>query len=212
MKHIYIILLIFGLTNLSAQQENEFKTIFGGHEVGGYGSFSIGYSMIDTTNALTFSARGGAIIGHTLALGIGGSGFVTEYADNLQLAKKGSLGGGYGGVFSELILLGKSPVHLSIPVLAGFGGVAYTTWENEGTDYSRVNYTEDMTTFLVLEPGVELEFNISKFFRLAGYFNYRYTSDIDLTTTNNEGRRTALVKPDALNTYSAGLIFKFGKF
>lgn len=204
--------MIIGLTSLQAQEENEFKTIFGGNEVGGYGSFSIGYSMIDTTNALTFSARGGVIIGHWFALGLGGSGFVTEYADNPQLTKKGSLTGGYGGVFMEVILVGKSPVHISVPVLAGIGGAAYTTWENEGTDYSRVNYLEDVATFLVLEPGIELEFNITRFFRLAGYFNYRYTSDLDLTTSNITGGRTQLVKPDALNTYNVGLIFKFGKF
>lgn len=200
------------MTVLNAQEETEYKTIFGGNEVGGYGSFAVGYSMIDTTHALTFSARGGAIIGHTLALGLGGSGFVTEYKNNTQLSKKGSLAGGYGGLFLELIVFGKSPVHLSIPVLAGVGGAAYTTWENEGTDYSRLNYVEDIATFLVLEPGVELEFNISRFFRLAGYFNYRYTTDIDITVNNVSGGKTQLIKPDALNTYNAGLIFKFGKF
>ena len=95
------------------------------------------------------------------------------------------------------------------PVL---GGAAYTVWENEGTDYEKVNYIDDISTYFVLEPGIELEFNITKYFRLAGYFNYRYTSDIDITTASISGEKVQLVKPDALNTYSAGLIFKFGKF
>lgn len=212
MKYIYLILLLFGFTQLQAQEGNEYKTIFGGNQMGGYGSFSIGYSMIDTSHALTFSARGGAILGNTLTMGLGGSGFVTEYKDNSNLTKKGSLAGGYGGVFLELIVFGRSPVHLSFPILAGIGGAVYTTWENEGVEYSRVNAVQDYASFLVVEPGVELEFNVTKFLRIAGYFNYRYTSDIDLTAQNIAGGRTILVKPDALNTYNTGLIFKFGKF
>lgn len=212
MKYIYLILFLFGVTQVQAQEESEYKTIFGGTQMGGYGSFSIGYSLIDSSHALTFSARGGAILGNTLTMGLGGSGFVTEYKNNPSLSKKGSLAGGYGGVFIELIIFGRSPVHIAIPVIAGIGGAAYTTWENEGVEYSRVNEVQDYSTFLVVEPGVELEFNVAKFLRIAGYFNYRYTSELDLSTQNAQGGRTVLVTPDALNTYNTGLIFKFGKF
>jgi hypothetical protein len=94
----------------------------------------------------------------------------------------------------------------------GVGGAAYSTWTNEGTDYDRVNYVEDVTTFLVVEPGIELEFNIYKYFRIAGFFNYRYTTDLDLTSTGINGSTIRLVNPQALSSYSAGMIFKFGVF
>lgn len=212
MKYTFILLALLFTILVDAQDEKEYKTIFGGGEMGGYGSFSAGYTHIDSLAAISFSARGGVILGHTLAMGIGGSGFITEYEYQPLFSKDASISGGYGGVFAELILVGKSPVHISIPVLAGIGGVAYSTWENAGTDYGRVNYVEDVSTFLIFEPGIELEFNLTKYFRLAGYFNYRYTSDIDLSVTNTSGEQVQLLAPDALNSYTAGVIFKFGKF
>lgn len=211
MKKIFLLLGVFVCLGLVAQQEDEFKTIFGGRSVGGYGAIGGGYSPINQDNALIFNARGGVIMGHVLAMGLGGSGFLTEYQYNPSLQQKASLAGGYGGVFIELVLFGRSPVHLSFPVLVGLGGAAYTTWENEGADYERENTVEDVATFGVLEPGVELEFNITKFFRLATYFNYRYASNIDLTKII-DGQPVQLVTADALNSYSAGIIFKFGKF
>jgi hypothetical protein len=210
MKHTY--LLIGLLLSLSVfAQEEEFKTIFGGRSVGGYGAFGGGYTPINDDNALIFNARGGVVLGHMVAMGIGGSGFLTEYQYNNSLQQKASLAGGYGGVFLELIVLGKSPVHVSIPVLVGMGGAAYTIWENEGSDFERENTVEQTATFGVFEPGVELEFNLTKFFRLAAYFNYRYASNIDITKII-DGAPVQLVKPDALNSYSVGLVFKFGKF
>jgi hypothetical protein len=168
--------------------------------------------MIDTSDAFVCNARGGVILGHTLAMGLGGSGFVSEYQNDTRLNLKSSLSGGYGGVFFELILAGKSPVHLSVPCLVGVGGASYSTWINEGTDYDRINTVEDVTTFLVIEPGIELEFNMTRFFRMAGFFNYRYTTDLDLTKAGASGGTIRLVNPRALNGYSAGLIFKFGVF
>lgn len=212
MKYFFSLFFIISSVGVFSQDEAEFKTIFGGRNVGGYGSFSVGYSLIDTSHAMVFNARGGVILGHTLAMGIGGSGFVSEYQFDDRLNLKGSLSGGYGGVFMELILAGKSPIHLSIPCLVGVGGAAYTKWTSEGTNYERTNEVEDVTTFLVFEPGVELEFNMTKFFRLAGFFNYRYTTDLDLTITDTSGEPIPLVNTKALNTYSAGLIFKFGIF
>lgn len=194
-----------------AQNNDEFKTVFGGKPIGGYGAFGGGYSSINNDDALIFDARGGVVLGNVFGIGVAGSGFFTEYQYNQVLQKKTSLAGGYGGVFMELIVLGRSPVHISFPVLAGLGGAAYTTWDNEGADYDRENTTVDAATFGVLEPGIELEFNITRFFRLAAYGKYRFASNIDITEFI-DGQTVRLVSPDALNSYSAGLIFKFGKF
>jgi len=211
MRYFVLILFVGMIMGVHAQEE-EFQTILGSKEVGGYGSLSIGYSQIDSLNALNISARGGVVLGHSFALGLAGSGFVTEYRLDPVLDKHASLVGGYGGMFFEFIVMGNWPVHVSVPVVAGIGGVAYTTWENEGTgNVERENYTQEASTFLVLEPGIELELNIAKFFRVAGYFAYRYTTDLDLIT-GLSGSAMELVDPKALNSYSAGIIFKFGKF
>ncbi|MBN1118892.1 MAG: hypothetical protein JXA77_16905 [Bacteroidales bacterium] len=210
---LYITLLgLFLLSLLQAQDNDEFKTIFSGREMNGYGSFSLGASMIDTSAAIIFSSRGGVILGHSFAMGLGGSGFVTKYQEDPYLNMKASLSGGYGGVFMELILFSRSPVHLSVPVLAGIGEAMYSSWINEGTDYRQVNEVEDASTFLVVEPGVNLEFNLSKNVRLAACLNMRYTTDLNITRTTTSGGNVNLVSPDALNGYSTGVIIKFGKF
>ena len=213
MKYIYLLTLLFFASNSFAQNNDEFKTIFGGSTIGGYGALGGGFSPINDDNAIVFNARGGVVLGHSFALGLGGTGFFTEYQYSEIYDKNSSLAGGYGGVFVELIVLGRSPVHVSIPVLVGLGGAAYTTWDNEGEDYERENSVQESTTFGVIEPGIEIEFNIASFFRLAAFCNYRYTSNISLTSiVDGQTEPVELITPDALTTYSAGLIFKFGKF
>lgn len=212
MKNIILLTTLLLSISLFAQ-DDEFKTIFGGRSIGGYGAIGGGFSPINQDNAIIFNARGGVVMGHILAMGIGGSGFFTEYQYNPSLEKKTSLAGGYGGIFIELIAFGRSPVHVSFPILVGLGGAAYTTWDNEGVDYERENSVEDAATFGVFEPGVELEFNIAKFFRLGAYFTYRYASNIEIKSIiDGQAEPVDLVNHDALNCYSAGIILKFGKF
>lgn len=212
MRKILTIVLLFCSLAIFGQTDSEYKTIFGEKKGGGYGSFSIGYSQIDDSDALMLSSRGGMIFSQSVALGIAGSGFVSAYKFNPDLNKKGSLAGGYGGVFLEFIVASKLPVHINFPILAGLGATAYTTWENEGTNYDPVNDVQSMATFLVIEPGVELEVNTGNVFRVAAYMKYRFTNNVDISTNNLNGVKLALVNPEALNTISAGLIFKFGRF
>jgi hypothetical protein len=212
MKKIYLFLVIlFFAGYIMAQDEEvvyhdsdeEFRTLFGDKEFGGYGGIGIGYSKINDKHAVVFDARGGVLIGHSLALGIGGAGFINSYEYNQALNKDVSLVGGYGGIFAEPILFPKSRVHLSFPVLFGIGGAAYTTFEKENdNDYVQDNSVEETAVFLIFEPAAELEFNLTKFMRMAGFFSYRLTSDLDIES----------VMKDALVNYTIGVRFKFGKF
>lgn len=158
--------------------------------------------------------RGAFIFDHSLAIGLGGYGF----ANNLNYdyyhgenEKHLSLAGGYGGLLIEPIIAGKSPVHLSFPVLIGAGGVAlvdmynYDYWDQQ---YPQYEYAHDV--FFVVEPAVELEFNLARFFRMAATASYRFTSNIDLKRSDLE--LSSQTKADALRGFNFGLTFKFGKF
>jgi hypothetical protein len=114
-----------------------------------------------------------------------------------------SLAGGYGGFLLEPIIAGKSPVHVSFPILIGGGGVSLVDmygWEDWGHDPAGYEY--DYDAFFVIEPAVELEFNLARFFRMAAAVSYRHTSDIQLAQTEK----------DALRGFNYGVTFKFGKF
>jgi hypothetical protein len=211
MERIYFLAVLLLCAGIIQAQEDDnqygndqFKTIFGGRSIGGYGGFGLGYSMIDSRHALTFDARGGIVMGHSLSMGIGGAGFINEYEYDPQINKDVSLVGGYGGFYIEPILFPKMPVHLSFPVFVGMGGAAYTSFvKDENGDYTQDNEIEETSSiFLVIEPSAELEFNLTRFFRLAAFLSYRYTSGVEIPN----------VPSDVLNTYTAGLRFKFGKF
>ncbi|MCF8379360.1 MAG: hypothetical protein K9H49_07270 [Bacteroidales bacterium] len=215
MKKILSLLIIFSFMLCAYGQENEMNsryqnnseinTLFGRNKIssGGYGGFGVGYSSINNKDAIITTARGAWIIGHGLAIGFAGTGFMNSFQYDPVLDADVNLTGGYGGLLVEPILMGRFPVHLSFPVIAGIGGVAYTSsqWTNDPWGYQE-SWIEDYTNFFILEPGVELEFNVLKFFRFAFGLSYRMTSDISLMST----------PPTALNGLSGGMTFKFGKF
>jgi hypothetical protein len=201
------------IPSLNAQNEtdysnDEFKTLFGDGNVshGGYGALTINYSQIDGKDAMVMGARGAWIIGHSFALGFGGSGFINDYSFNPNIAggRNVNLAGGYGGLLMEPIIFAKFPVHISIPILVGAGGIAYTsTFNPYPYDYEDFDlFVEDATGYFLVEPGIELEINVVRFFRLAIGGYYRFTSNINLYDTS----------PDVLNGWSAGVTLKFGKF
>ncbi len=102
----------------------------------------------------------------------------------------------------EPIAGGLKPVHFSFPVVIGMGGVALV--ENYGWDHWDYDYhgSTEHDIFFVIEPGVELEFNIARFFRTAAGVSYRFTSDVELSGMNQ----------DVLKGLNYKLVFKFGKF
>jgi len=213
MKKIYLALLLLFTTFslLSAQiaerpgRNYEYHTIFGNHSrAGAYGAISMGYSKIDGRDALLAGARTEWVIGHGFGIGIGGTGFINDPIYNSSSQLYYMLAGGYGGFVFEPILFWNLPVHLSFPVLLGAGGVALTSFSDNLYDPYQYfdSYLEDVNIFLVAEPAVELEFNMLRFFRIALYGSWRFSSALLLDNSSS----------DALNGWSAGITFKFGSF
>jgi hypothetical protein len=209
MKKLALILSLILIVSLTKAQDNyqndEIQTIFSKNRSnGGYGAFTISYSEIGGRDALVTGGRGAFIFDHSLAIGLGGFGFVNnlDYNSHSNLNEY-SLAGGYGGIFFEPIIAGKSPVHVSFPILIGMGGVSL--FQNYGWDYWEQHNPYPSIgndVFFVIEPAVELEFNLARFFRLAANVSYRHTSEIELFET----------KGDALRGFNFGMTFKFGKF
>lgn len=197
-----------------AQDDEGIVTLFGNNDKidhGGWGGFSMGYSKIGEQDAFISGGRGGWLIDHRLTIGGGGYGFYTNFnhsnissptADNYSLA------GGYGGLLLEPVIAPFNPVHISIPVLIG-GGEAGVV--DEYAYHGHSDYTA-YGPYFVLEAGIDIEMNIVKFFRLAVYGSYRYTSDLDIDYQSADGLTQFSVPSDALRGFNCGLTFKFGKF
>jgi hypothetical protein len=192
-----------------AKSNDEYKTIIGGRDVGGYGALGLGYGRIDNRHALILNVRGGIVLGRTLGLGFSGTGFMNEYQQRSPGSNfESSLVGGYGGVYVELILGSRYPVSVSFPTTAGIGGLAFSSWDrsrDNSDDLSQVGYIEEEGTFFVVEPSVELNFRFVRWLTISAFGKYRFTTPLTESFTQLG------VSTYALESYSAGVIFKFGK-
>jgi hypothetical protein len=161
------------------------------------------------------------IINHGIGIGIGGYGFANDLqfdqnSNNSNLSDY-ALAGGYGGLTIEPILWAKQPVHVSFPILIGAGGVAaisdyYWSTSHSHDDYNY--YAEDAEAFFVVEPGVEIELNMVKFFRIAIGGYYRFTSNVSLFNEyfDDNGSWVSEELNPELSGFSVGMTLKFGKF
>ncbi len=225
LKFLTLLLAIFiGYTAMSQDDNGEMKTLFNkssGKNIshGGYGSFSMGYSQIDNKDAIQLGGRAAWIANHRFALGLAGYGFFNSLSDNYDAdsdPSKYHLAGGYGGLLLEPIVMPNKPVHVSFPVIFGVGGVTaveYNDWNSSSSNH-RVNYY-DSDAFLVIEPGIDVEFNIVKFFRLALGATYRYTNGVNLRykyIDNNFDEQTIIIDKHALDSFTFNISFKFGWF
>ncbi|HNX56156.1 MAG TPA: hypothetical protein PKO30_11270 [Prolixibacteraceae bacterium] len=203
MKQLFILIFIgLGVLCASAQEntDNQISTIFSKNRSnGGYGALSFGYTQIDGKDAFLMGARGSWIINHSFAIGLGGTSFINDvnYHNWRNNDLDYNLAGGYGGLYLEPILAHRLPVHISVPILFGVGAIAQV---EDHLDWTYDDTRSDV--FLVFEPSVELEFNMTRHFRLAGTIGYRFTSKIDMANTNS----------DVMEGANIGLVFKFGKF
>lgn len=194
------------------EKNNEMKTIFGpsDHKIshGGYAAFSMGYTQIDGQDAFTLGGRAAWVIDHHIALGLAGKGLVNSvyldgYWDKVKPGQGYYLVGGYGGFFVEPIIGTNFPVHVSFPILFGGGGLALNEYTWHDYQWDNNNYDPyDYDAYFVVEPGVELELNVVKFFRVAFGASYRFTSDLHM----------AYVPKDMMNGINGSVTFKFGKF
>jgi hypothetical protein len=157
-------------------------------------------TQIDGKDAFLMGARGSWIIDHSFAIGLGGCGFVNDvnYHNWINNDLNNNLAGGYGGLYLEPIIAPRLPVHVSVPVLFGIGGVATIDDRDDNWEWR----DSESDVFLVFEPSVELEFNMTRHLRLAGTIGYRFTSKVEMDN----------VSPDILEGTNVGLILKFGRF
>jgi opacity protein-like surface antigen len=188
----------------STYKSKEFRTLLGNNSPHGfYGAFSMGYSEIDHKQAVLFGGRLVWITGHSLGIGFGGTGFINEYHYEPALGKDVFLTGGYGGLYIEPIVMPGYPVHISFPVLLGAGGISYVSKESNRDN----NMIEDSEAFLLVEPGAEIELNLTRFFRLAIGASYRFPTSFEVGLPG-----TAIANAKSIEGMSYMLTFKFGRF
>jgi len=219
-KFLFLTILAFLCLSMQAQEPEEMQTVFGKKDGktdhGGYGAFTIGYNKIDDKDAMVMGGRAGWLIDHHFTLGLVGYGFfnnVSNYNNSNNNSEDYAISGGYGGLFFEPIFMPNRPVHIAVPVVFGVGGATANpgNWDDDNWDY----YNYDSDVFLVFEPGVEVEFNIMRFFRIAVGSTYRWTNGIDLVYEYYDYNNQLQVKHiggHVIDSFTFNMSFKFGWF
>jgi hypothetical protein len=143
----------------------------------------------------------GGIVNDNFFIGLAGYGLTTKstfHSDGLRLR----VGMGYGGLAMEYTIMGKKALHFSIPVLVGVGG--YTFYEENDDPFWNDYNDVDNTVAFIVEPGVNVELNITKFLRFSTGVSYRYVTATQLDVLD--------ISNADLSNLSYNASFKFGFF
>lgn len=209
MKNLTIfLLLVLSAGSLMAQE----KTLLSSEiESGGYGGPLCKIGRINGETGIFFGGQGGWIINHRFVLG--GKGYILVNPFDLKGLENIEVGFGCGGVLLEYIMASNKLLHFSFECMIGAGGV-YNDVNNYAAPHDPIDYTGDMG--FVLEPGFNLNLNVTKYFRIAAGVSYRYVNGIeyDAGAPYRDIIRTGYndISGSDLSGVSAQLVMKFGVF
>ncbi|MCP4457276.1 MAG: hypothetical protein GY816_04500 [Cytophagales bacterium] len=152
---------------------------------GGFGALSFRSTTFSGETMVLAGLRGGWIINRTLGFGLEAHGIIptAKYSD-IDTAGDVIALGGYGGMFLELIFFSNEVVHITVPVSGGAGWMGYSYDFDGNNPQTSGDDLVDEDVFWYVEPGVGLEVNLSRSFRLAFGASKRLTQDLDLINTD----------------------------
>ena len=213
-------LLIFGMSILcfaaSAQQyidtydpkDDKVKSLLGkGNDLNGFGAMDLKIGDFMNERSLLVGAYGGFIINRRYLFGLAGYGLVTNVEFEGEIPNQGTqkplnLHGGYGGVLVGFTVAPRELIHLSVPILFGAGAFEVSDNDFFVNNPADSEFTVESSVFFVVEPGLELEFNITKYFRIGAGATYRYITGTELLNVEDE----------EVSGFTGMISFRFGRF
>ncbi len=181
----------FGQRYEDVNDPDEIKSLLSTeNDIQGFGGLDVKITdLMDERSVLT-GAYGGVIINRTYLLGLGAYGITTRpsfdgaipgLADTTRLR----LYGGYGGVLIGGTILAKEVVHLSVPLFLGAGNLEVSD-DDFFQGIGDADFTVESSVFFVVEPGLQLEFNITSYLRIAAGASYRWVQGLELLNVEDE--------------------------
>ncbi len=196
-----ILLITCFILGLTIFAQDDYKTIFNAgniEKVRGFGGPLMSFTSVDGEFAHMMGGGGGVILNDQLILGGFGIGLtnridaertingVVEY-EGLQVEL------GYGGLWFGYIIKGNAPIHPVINTQLGWGSL----------DITNNNFVKTSSdAVFVLNPIVELEMNITRFFRMSVGANYSIGFGVGTDGFDNQD----------ISGAGGFLAFKFGWF
>ncbi|GGX28503.1 hypothetical protein [Aquimarina muelleri] len=207
MKHLKIVFLfslIISFFYSNAQDSKDYIEFNDRNNIvhGVYLGFNGGYGKIEDKDTYIIGLKIAYVANRQVEIG-----FVTKaFYSNQRIpgtfsSNIADLGAVYSGLHLEPIFFSKAKFNLSFPLLVGGGAAGYinTDW-NEG-EIER-SQEEDWDAIFVVEPGINILYNISRYVQVEAGLQYRFSSKIELV-------------PNAINRIngiSVGFGLKLGVF
>jgi hypothetical protein len=163
------------------------------------------YSRMVEGYQLYTGFKGGILFNDKIALGLSAGGFVTEtvftyhegQSDEMELNTIMA----YGGFNIEYIIRTSSPLQISFPMLVGAAGVALFNPDLTGSLIPNDKLVEG-GVFIIYEPGINLEVNVTRFLRMGMGVGYRFAFRGDMDR----------LSPGELSDLTFNWNIKFGSF
>lgn len=172
---------VLTILNLSAQDSEEYIEFNDSENVlhGVYLGLYFGYGEIDNKGTFFGGAKIAYVANKQFEVGFAGVGFYSEQNSNGPL-ENNDVFGGYGGLHLEPIFFGKKKVSMSIPVLIGGGAVGHSNENlNDIIEWGH-GHVEEWDAFFIIEPGLSIQYSISRYVQLEMGATYRISSNVDL--------------------------------
>ena len=165
-------LILFGISllfGLNAQEDTEIQTLFGGEKItiSGFGGPFMNFSTLDGKYAHLMGGGGGILINDFY---FGGYGVGLTNSIKFQDTEY-ELGFAHGGFWLGYNLLSRKLIHPCIHVQLGWGKISQRL--PSGGPVSKGD------NIFVVIPTIELETNITKYFKISAGGNYRFVAFVD---------------------------------
>jgi hypothetical protein len=197
MKRMALLPVILILSLEACPQEKEYRTIFDDKDlrISGMG----GPFMQFTALAGEFGhmmGGGGTVLINDFYFGGYGLGLTNSIPDYVNDHASDKLSMGHGGFWIGYSLFGERPIHVSLSTLLGWGEFGIIQYE--GT------YPFIRDKIIVLAPAIELELNLTRYFRIGAGACYNLYTGVN---PSQHGYRSG-----DLSSPGGFLSFKFGWF
>jgi len=213
MKKIITLLLLALIVQVSFAQEKDekikeedtMKTLFSKDNLkftGGYLAPEIKVGNVHEDISLLIGGKMGFTFNDHFTIGLAGFGLTnnSNFDINDNPADPARIGMGYGGLNLEYTFFSDKKIHFTIPVVLGAAGIY--VYEDDGDFFSdQFNEIENSAAFVV-EPGINIELNMFKFFRIDLGASYRLI----------EGTALQYLSDEDLSDLTFNVGFKFGFF
>lgn len=206
MKTIIVLIAILASAQLYAQDTSKRVSPFSGKiHHSGYGALTTNYSKFNGDDAIFIGAYGGWMLNHKVMFGLGGKYLVTQhdgFGVNPTNNKNNELKMGYGGLMAEYTFFETKKIHATANSLFGIGMVTNGSHGKYNAETGESWRSNDESGFLVIEPSVNVEVSVTKWFRVSAGAGYRLVTSADIVEISNAD----------MSSPTANVALKFGLF